>query len=209
MTERRVEDWLRQEYFDLLPQLRRITDELETEVKYHLLPISREIDKYERLVVTSRVKECESALDALRRRQEGGAFDPDRRDSYSIVSLPDLAGVRVLAFPRNRWEEADRLLHPHFGWISDPVPADEDSSVPLAFKYHGYLPVSRKVQAELQIVPMLTGLFWEIEHSTIYKPSPLLKGVAGSPQMRQRTTEILRAFRNFEEELERLIDAVR
>jgi ppGpp synthetase/RelA/SpoT-type nucleotidyltranferase len=49
-------------------------------------------------LVTSRVKECESALDSLRRRQEGATFDSGRPELYSLDKLNDLAGVRVLAF---------------------------------------------------------------------------------------------------------------
>ena len=90
-------------------------------------------------------------------------------------------------------------------WISDPVPADDESEEPLAFKFHGYCVSSNKVRAELQIVPMLTGLFWQIEHSTIYKPAPQLKGVVRSLEMRQRTSDVLRALRAFENEFERLV----
>jgi len=39
------------------------------------------LDRYERLTVTSRIKECESAIDALRRRQEAATFDTDRPNS--------------------------------------------------------------------------------------------------------------------------------
>jgi ppGpp synthetase/RelA/SpoT-type nucleotidyltranferase len=69
---------LDQDTFDLLPHMRRVADELEAEIKHCLIPVSRRLDKYERLVVTSRVKECESALDSLRRRQEGWTFDSER-----------------------------------------------------------------------------------------------------------------------------------
>jgi hypothetical protein len=79
-----AEDRLREEYFDLLPDIRRVVDELEAEVKHCLVPISLRLDKYERLVVTSRVKECESALDSLRRRQEGATFDTGRPELYSL-----------------------------------------------------------------------------------------------------------------------------
>ena len=66
--ERTVKDLLREEYFALLPDIRRVVGELEAEVKHCLLPISRQLDKYEQLVVTARVKDCESAIDKLRRR---------------------------------------------------------------------------------------------------------------------------------------------
>jgi len=52
---------------------------------------------------------------------------------------------------------------------------------------------------------MLTALFWEVEHTAIYKPSPILKGVARSLEMQQRTTEVLKALQAFEEEFESLV----
>ena len=98
MAQRTVEDRLREEYFVLLAESRRVLEELEAEVRYCLLPLSRALEKYEQVVVTSRIKDCESALGALRRRQEGATFDSDRGDSYSLADLNDLAGVRVLVF---------------------------------------------------------------------------------------------------------------
>lgn len=99
MAERTVEDRLREEYFALLPDVRRVAEELETKVRHCLLPISSRLDRYERLVITSRIKECESALDALRRRQEFATFDRDRPERYTLHSLKDLAGIRVSVFP--------------------------------------------------------------------------------------------------------------
>ena len=85
MTDKRtVEDRLREEYFELLPDVRRVAEHLEAEVRYSILPICRRLGKYERVVVTSRVKNCDSALDSLRRRQEGGTFDRDRTTPYTL-----------------------------------------------------------------------------------------------------------------------------
>jgi ppGpp synthetase/RelA/SpoT-type nucleotidyltranferase len=94
MAERTIEDRLRQHYFELLPHIRRVAEELEAEVRYCLLPISLGLDRYERLIVTSRIKDCESAIEALRRRQEGATFDTDNPELYSLDNLSDLAGVR-------------------------------------------------------------------------------------------------------------------
>jgi len=52
---------------------------------------------------------------------------------------------------------------------------------------------------------MLTGLFWEVEHTTIYKPTPKLKGVARNLEMRKCTEEVLKSIRAFEEQFEELI----
>jgi ppGpp synthetase/RelA/SpoT-type nucleotidyltranferase len=103
MAERTVKDRLRDEYFHLLPDIRRVVDQLEAEVRLCLLPISRSLAKHEKVVVTSRVKDCESAIESLRRHQPHRTFDPSR--DYSLNELPDLAGVRVLAFPRRRLAE--------------------------------------------------------------------------------------------------------
>ncbi len=204
--ERTVKDLLREEYFALLPDIRRVVGELEAEVKHCLLPISRQLDKYEQLVVTARVKDCESAFDKLRRRQEGATFDPEHAEEYTLTSLDDLAGVRVLAFPRKRVLEADRALRRQFlSWMPDPVLSSDDNDEPLAFKYHGYCKASDEFHAEFQIVSMLTAGFWEVEHPVIYKPSPSLKGVAETPGMKQRTRDVLKALKAFEDEFANLI----
>jgi hypothetical protein len=206
VAERTVEDRLRQEYFELLPEIRRVVEHLEAEVRHCVLPLSLKLDDYERLVVTSRVKECESALDALRRRQEGATFDRDRPELYTLSSLNDLAGVRVLAFPRSRLSEIDQHLRERFpSWMPDPVPGQHANDEPLAFKCSGYCEASQKVRGEFQVVSMLTGLFWEVEHSAIYKPTPRLKGIAGHYRMNERTLEVYRALQAFEEEFENLI----
>ena len=88
-------------------------------------------------------------------------------------------------------------------WEPDPV-RDESGEL-LAFKYYGYCEASDKVRAEFQVVPMLTALFWEVEHAAIYKPSPRLKGVSRSLEMKRRTNEVLKALQAFEEEFERQV----
>jgi ppGpp synthetase/RelA/SpoT-type nucleotidyltranferase len=210
MGERSVEDRLREEYFDLLPDIRRVVENLAAEVMHCVLPIRLELDKYERLEVISRIKECDSALDALRRRQEGATFDRDRPELYTLTDLNDLAGVRVLAFPRKRLAEIDRQLCKRFpDWTADPVAgADDVDDEPLAFKYHGFCEASTNVRGEFQIVSMLIGFFWQVEHSAIYKPTPQLKGVVRSLEMRERTQEVYKALRTFEEEFERQIRSV-
>jgi hypothetical protein len=190
MTDQRsIEDRLRKQYFELLPDIRRVTEQLEVEVRYCVLPILRTFKKYEHLVVTSRIKECESAIESLRRRPlidpktgkqlgEGKTFDRDRPTLYSLTHLNDLAAVRVLAFPRRRVIEVDQELHRHFGsWEADPVPGLGENEEPRAFKYYGYCKeASTKVRGEYQVASMLVGLFMEAEHSAIYKPAPELRG---------------------------------
>ena len=205
MVERTIEDRLREEYFDLFPDIRHVTEHLETEVRHGVLSILGVLDKYEQLNVASRIKACDSALEALRRRQEGATFDRDRPELYSVTDLNDLAGVRVLAFPRNRLTEVDQLLVKQFPeWLPDPVLSDDEDGELLAFKYHGYCQASERIKGEIQIVSMLIGRFWEVEHSAIYKPTSELRGVARSLEMRERILDVYQALQAFEETLETL-----
>ncbi|MGD0569009.1 MAG: hypothetical protein ABSA78_11435 [Candidatus Sulfotelmatobacter sp.] len=80
---------------------------------------------------------------------------------------------------------------------------EEGIEEPLAFKYHGYCARNARLHAELQIAPMLIGLFWEVEHSTVYKPAPELKGAPDS--LKQTRSEVYKALRAFEAEFERLV----
>lgn len=204
MRNRTVEDRLREEYFDLLPEICRVAEYIEAVTKYHLLAISQDLRKFEKLVVRSRIKEGESAVEALRRRQEGAIFDPDNAEDYTLKTLKDLAGVRVLAFPHQRLKEIDVALQgPFAGWTPDPVLSEEGER--LALKYWGYCSVSQGITGEYQIVPMLTGLFWDVEHSAIYKPSPELRGITRSLEMRKPINDVLKALRRFEESFEALV----
>jgi hypothetical protein len=145
---------------------------------------------------------CESALEKLRARQEGATFNRSRPDIYSLTGLNDLAGVRVLAFPRSRLDEIDRNLRGVFpSWTSDPI--EEDGEL-QAHKYYGYCEASDRVKGEYQIVSMLTGLFWEVEHAAIYKPDPRLRRIALHRGMQERTRDVAKALKAFEEDFESL-----
>jgi len=201
---RLVEDRLRAEYFDLLPAMQRTLTALETEVSYLLLPASLRLDRYARMIVRGRIKECESAVDALRRRQEGGAFDVAQADRYSLTMLPDLVGVRVLTFPQSCFDEARTIVESRVsGWTPDHIAAASPGDSPIALKFHGFWSDEDRFHAEIQIVSLLIGLFWEVEHSAIYKPAPKLRGVAKSLAMQSRTAEVLASLRAFEEEFSR------
>lgn len=201
MQDRKPEDRLRQEYFDLLPDIRRVLWYLEAEIRYHTREVVQGLRRHEQLLVKSRVKECESAVKTLRDQQEGRTFDPDRLDSYSLSSLPDLAGVRVLVFPNSRLVEVDKALRSHFPmWTSKPVTNDSEEA--LAPKYYGHCEnVSDKVSGEYQIVPMLLGLFWEVEHSAMYK----FREVANSKDMQKQRANVEDALSNFEKEIDRFV----
>ena len=204
MNVRSIEDKLREEYFRILPIVRRIKEQLEIQVHFNLISIIDELKSHERLEVQSRVKDCESAITALRRRQEGSLFDVDKPDKYSLTQLPDLAGVRVLVFPRGLLAQVDTCLRKQFSdWNANHVPGYKDDDEIQALKYYGTCS-KELIYGEIQIVPMLTGLFWKVEHEAIYKPKPEFKNIADSLEMKERTQDVLDALKAFEETFEKL-----
>ena len=131
MSARTVEDRLREEYFTLLPEIRRTVCVVEAETHCLLVQTLQRLGSGERVHVESRAKDCESAVAALRRRQEGCAFEPTR--------------------------------------------------------------------AEIQVVPMLVGLFWKVEHSALYKPAAKLRGIKrGEEEISACNDEVIRALQAFE-----------
>jgi ppGpp synthetase/RelA/SpoT-type nucleotidyltranferase len=208
---RTVKDRLRDEYFALLPDMQRTLVALEANVRHLLLPVMIGIDRYEQVRIVSRLKECESAIDALRRRQEARGFDEEKPEAYTLSSLRDLVGLRILVFPSQRIEQARSLLQPLLReWSADPVPGVESADPPIALKYFGRCAsASTSITAELQIVSSLTGSFWDVEHAAVYKTSPDLQGVMASPSIRERYSAVLSALREFETEFERLIREAR
>ena len=205
MIPRTIDDKLREEYFDLLPEIRKVKEQLEAEVRFKLVPILRSLNPHERFEVQSRIKECGSAIDALRRRQEGSLFEDNQPEKYSIAQLKDLTGVRVLVFPRGLMKRINDCLNEYIqNWDADHVPGFDESDEIQALKYYGYCANEKRIISEIQIVPMLTGLFWNVEHEAIYKPKPEFKNIARSLEMRERTQAVLNSLKAFEETFEEL-----
>ncbi len=75
----------------------------------------------------------------------------------------------------------------------------------MAEKYYGYCGASGVVYGEVQVVPMLTALFWEVEHAAFYKPSPQLLDLLDTETMKQQVDEVLKALDGFEQAFEKQI----
>jgi ribosome-associated translation inhibitor RaiA len=204
MMQRTVEDRLREEYFRLSPEIKRVLHQLQTEVAHLLLPLTLDLKHHERINIEARAKDCDSAIDALRRREEERQFDEDAWAGYTLTKLPDLAALRVLVFPKSLLGDVHTVVRDKYAdWTSDPVKTGRPPTF-RAWKYHGLCSTSSQVQAELQIVSMLTGLFWHVEHDALYKPRhPVLRGAASKPVIRERTERVYDAFGELESVLER------
>jgi hypothetical protein len=204
MTHRTVEDRLREEYFILLPEIKRAVHQLHTEVAHKLLGATLNLKHHERIIIEARAKECESAIGALRRREEAREFDEEVPDKYTLTRLPDLAAVRVLVFPRPLLEQVHTTLQSTYsGWAPDHVQTGTPPRL-RAWKYYGRCSTCPTIQAELQVVSTLTGLFWHVEHDAFYKPlDPTLRGAVNKPTVREKAEAVYEAFEALEETLER------
>lgn len=64
----KTEDLLRQEYFDLLPELAKVQQLMDAKIRWYLKDITYSLKKHQRIEIESRIKDCNSAINALKRR---------------------------------------------------------------------------------------------------------------------------------------------
>lgn len=203
MTRRNpVIDDLRQQYIDLLPELKLVSQELETRIKSALLPLSKKLKSPARLEVKVRIKDCESAIKKLRKKNEGH-FDPEM--AYSLLDLDDLVGARILTFMNSTLVKSKKLILQEFKkWTPDHMVKRKKGkkkgkrTKPLWLKYKGKCNRSDRVRGEIQICPMLIGYFGDVEHSAIYKPSPELRNIDTINAVINSKAEVYDALLRFE-----------
>ena len=178
-----VIDELRQQYIDLLPEIKLVAQELKTRIKSALLPLVKQLKSPAGLEVKVRIKDCESAIKKLRKKKEG-VFDPE--NDYSLLELDDLVGARVLTFMNSTLVKANKLIKGEFKkWKADHKAVKKGAKKsqkrkkekPLWLKYKGKCNARDRIKAEVQLCPMLIGYFGDVEHSAIYKPAPELKNI--------------------------------
>jgi len=203
MINQQATDRLRREYFHLLPQMQKLKILLEANIKWHFKSFAYELKKYQRLEFESRIKECDSAIESLRRKKhKQGERDFDDSQSYSLKDLKDLIGIRILVFPVSLITEAGEVITSKFrNWETDH---EKHGDVQI-LKYDGFLDEDKKIRCEIQLVPMLTGMFWEVEHSALYKPHPKYKNVKEDLKLKRLYTEILNKFAEFEKTFEEVV----
>ena len=205
-TYRTIEDSLREEYFRIIPLLERIYGHAEAYLLNILLSFRDAQQPYDKIELKKRIKSCDSAIDALRRRQEARLFDCEKENSYSLLQLHDLVGFRILAFPRALLESINSKIFSELeGWHSDPVYADEQKELLYMYKYDGFLRQNDPVAIEIQVMPMLIGLFSDVEHDALYKPKEEYKNINRALEMRQLKEEVVKSLNAFESAFERYV----
>ncbi len=201
MTGRSAEDRLREQYQQLLPELKRDREKLEIEIRHALLPLQDNLQRHERIEIVSRIKDCDSAIKKLRDSQEAKLFDPNRR--YSLTTLNDLVGVKVFVFPRKRLRQVDAILRVKFtNWDYDPFKKDGER---LGYKYIGEVTARHGFRVEYQVVSALAGKYLEVEHDAVYKPGHSYSNMGDHDSIRQAREAAFAALTHFDKVFEQTL----
>lgn len=200
MSNKQIVNDLRQEYFDLKAPLYKELRHLEATVRSHLKELEYGLKEHERIDVESRIKDCDSAIDSLRRKQPGRDFEDGKQ--YRLGELKDLVGVRILTFPASVMKSVNDVLSDRYkDWLTDHD-MHGDMQVYKFYQEIGEL----KIPCEIQIVSMLTGKFWDVEHSALYKPNPAYKGaIEGNFTMNRLYKDVMNKLAEFEKAFEESI----
>lgn len=200
-----VEDYLREEYYGLRRELIKMMTSLETQIRWYLRDIIFNLKKHERIEIKTRIKDCESAIGTLKKDIEFNTFENDP-NKYKLTNLKDLVGIQIRVFPRHLILDVNTILIDKFpSWLSNHTYSEDKTDI-LAHKYYGLIDnINNNVRCEIQIVPMLVGLFWEVEHFAYYKPYPELINIKKNLEMQQIVQEIGNKFKEFDEVFERIL----
>ncbi len=199
-----IDDRLRREYFKLLPEMEHAKHYVEARVLNLLLPVRDRLRTYERVVTKTRLKDCESAINSLRKREEGGTFNRKQPERYTLRNLPDLVGIRIMAFPLSLIQRVNDIVCADFhDWRIDPI-KKSDGRILFAHKYDG-CPQNCSIRTEVQVMSLLTGLFSEVEHDALYKPNPKYKSKLVERGMQESLIHVLNALGQFENTFENLV----
>ena len=185
---------LRQDYFELKAAMCREQRQLASDARCFLKELEYSLNEHERIEIESRIKDCDSAIDSLKRKEACGRDFVDGV-SYSFRQLKDMVGLRILAFPTSVMVAANEIVMKRFG---DWQPDHKKHGAMQVYKYYGVLGVE-KIPCEIQVVSMLTGKFWDVEHSALYKPAPGFKGAINANfEIRDLYKEVMNKLAEFE-----------
>ncbi len=206
MNTRLVKDFLHDEYYDILPKLRLINKNTEVEIKHALLPIYSELKPYERIEVSTRIKDVESVIEKLKGKQEGNRFDEKNQKKYRIKDLKDLIGIRIAFFPSNIKEKIWNIITELYPKFEKDVTVDfDDEKKVIIEKLYGSTDLEPNITIEIQFLSLFYSRFLDIEHDLIYKPDSRYKGVKKSLEMRKQKSEVLNKLKEFEGEFLKII----
>lgn len=195
-----LESNIRKSYHELLPVLKKIESLLVSKVQWYLRSEKFNLKEYERISVESRIKSCDSSLEKLVKKypapgQEGSNIRRyiNTSNDFSLDKLSDLVGIRILVFPSSKILRIQKIISREFSWKLDP------EFFAFGSQFQGRLRGCKKIGCEIQIIPMLIGKFWDVEHFVRYKPHPSYRfRIKNDTEINDLSKDIYELLENFQ-----------
>ena len=186
MTQEDLKNRLKLEYIDLFKEMKRIQNRLVLNLNCIIKNVINNLKEYEKIIVESRIKTCESSIQKIITKYEGNVINYNDYSKIKIKDLKDLIGLRISVFPSNYINVIEDLIKSQFlTWEYDPISLDNENKEIIIKKYQGKEHKDDNIYCEIQIVSMLYNSFLNIEHDTFYKPLEDLKNIGNSLEMRK------------------------
>ncbi len=193
-----VESRLQLEYLKVASALYKAKEYIEIEIKHTIKTQLLEAVHANKILISSRVKDCNSAITALKKKEEGRVFRDGRQ--YSITQLNDLIGLRISVFPLTLLELVQSPLLSYLeNNFEQPFQTDHTTIENYdIYKYRGIHNQFSEFNCEIQLIPMLISKFWDTEHDVFYKPA----SPHDAPPMKEAYDAVIKSLYSFEKTYE-------
>lgn len=193
-----IESQLQLNYLKIANELFQAKEYIEIEIKHTLKTLLLEPVHANKILISSRVKDCNSAITSLKMKEEGGVFRDDKK--YLITQLNDLVGLRISFFPLTLLERVKPQLLSYLKNNFEQTVEPDDSSIGNynIYKFRGIHNKFSKFACEIQLIPMLISKFWDVEHDAFYKPA----NPHDAPPMKKAYDKVIESLYDFEKTYE-------
>ena len=183
-----IEKWIQEEYKNLRPALNKLRKKVKKEIRTCLSDFTQSLEPWQRIEIRSRIKECNSAIDSLR-----------KRNFHTLNDLVDLVGIRIVVFPASLAEKVEGVLIDYFKTL---VPDHYFyAKNEIAFrKYNGLTDDTTKIKCEIQIMPEILYSLVEVEHDFFYKVPD--KNLSNENEFHEIVKRLLAYDRALEQDME-------
>lgn len=189
-----IESQLQLEYLKIANKLYKAQEYIEIEIKHTIKTQLLKAVHANKILISSRVKDCNSAIISLKKKEEGRVFRDNKQ--YSITQLNDLIGIRVSVFPLTLLELVKTPLLDYLDSNFEKQFQTDHTTIEKydIYKYRGIHNQFSEFKCEIQLIPMLISKFWDIEHDVFYKPA----SPHDAPPMKDAYYAVINSLYNFE-----------
>ncbi len=204
MTEAEIRSKLLVEYYEQRPIYEKIIDVAKAQIENKFISLRLKKERWERIELTARVKEFESAFNKLKASKEANELEPN--DSFN--ELNDMAALKIRVFPNNYLKKVHKIIMKLFDDVEEDHEPKKTNGIDEKTYYADverlkyFVKLKPRYQIsnrfEIQIVPFLLDAFMDVEHDIIYKPIGLPKEIKA--RMKHHRIGVISNVINFSKE---------